>query len=157
MPPAQAHPDQQHPRPASVDRAVLLLWGLVAVGVVVTVLVIVFRQELADAWRAGHPPDSAIKQPEFVPVVIVSYVVVGGLILTLVPFLRGGHNWARYSLTATVALIVIATVAGLRTGPPPVFVACAVVSLGYNAVLLVHLWHPDTTAYVRGPFVATDA
>ena len=83
--PTPAEQDQQQPRPTSVDRAVLLLWGLVVVGAAVTVLVIVFRHELADAWSAGHPPDSAIKQPEFVPVVIVSYVVVAGLILTLVP------------------------------------------------------------------------
>jgi hypothetical protein len=157
MPPAPAQQHQQQPRPASVDHAVLLLWGLVLVGMVVTVLVVVFRQELAEAWRAGHPPDSAIKQPEFVPVVIVSYVVVAGLILTLVPFLRGGHNWARHSLAATVIFIVIATVAGLRTDPPAVFVACAVVSLVYNAVLLYHLWHRDTTAYVRGPFAAAGA
>ena len=47
-------------RPASVGRAVLLLRGLVVVGLVVTVLVVVFRQELAEAWSAGHPPDSAI-------------------------------------------------------------------------------------------------
>jgi hypothetical protein len=151
-----ADQDQQQSRPASVDRAVLLLWGLVVVGVIVTVLVVVFRQELAEAWSAGHPPDSAIKQPEFVPVVIVSYVVVAGLILTLVPFLRGGHNWARHSLAATVVFIGITTVAGLRTDPPAVFVVCAAVSLVYNAVLLFHLYHRATTAYVRGPF-AVDA
>lgn len=157
MPSAPAPQEQPHQRPDSVDRAVLLLWGLVLVGLVVTVLVVVFRQELAEAWSAGHPPDSAIKQPAFVPVVIVSYVVVGGLILTLVPFLRGGHNWARHSLAATILFIVVSTLAGLRTDPPAVFVACAVVSLAYNAVLLFHLWHPATTAYVRGPFVAADA
>jgi hypothetical protein len=155
--PSSAEQYQQQPRPVSVDRAVLLLWGLVVGGFVVTVLVIVFRHELAEAWSAGHPPDSAIKQPEFVPVVIVSYVVVAGLILTLVPFLRGGHNWARHSLAATVVFIGIATVAGLRTDPPAVFVVCAVVSLIYNAVLLFHLFHPATTAYVRGPFAAVDA
>jgi hypothetical protein len=151
-----AEQDQQQSRPASVDRAVLLLWGLVVVGVVVTVLVVVFRQELAEAWSAGHPPDSAIKQPEFVPVVIVSYVVVAGLILTLVPFLRGGHNWARHSLAATVVFIGITTVAGLRTDPPAIFVACAAVSLIYMAVLLFHLYHRATTAYVRGPFAAVE-
>jgi hypothetical protein len=155
--PSSAEQHQQPSRPASVDRAVLLLWGLVVVGLVVTVLVVVFRHELAEAWSAGHPPDSAIKQPEFVPVVIVSYVVVAGLILTLVQFLRGGHNWARNSLAATVVFIGIATVAGLRTDPPAVFVVCAVVSLVYNAVLLFHLFHPATTAYVRGPFAAVDA
>lgn len=155
--PSSAEQYQSQPRPASVDRAVLLLWGLVFVGVVVTVLVVVLRQELAEAWSAGHPPDSAIKQPEFVPVVIVSYVVVAGLILTLVPFLRGGHNWARHSLAATVIFIGVVTVAGLRTDPPAMFVACAAVSLTYIAVLLFHLYHRATTTYVRGPFAAVDA
>ena len=137
--------------PASVVRSVRLLWGLVGVGLVVTVLVAVFWDQLVEAWSAGHPPSSTIKQPVFVPVVIVSYVTFAGLILTLLPFLRGAHNWARHSLAATVVFIVVSTVAGLRTEPPPVFVACAVVSLAYNAVLLFLLWHKDTTAFVRGP------
>ena len=88
---------------------------------------------------------------------IVLFVVVGGLILTLAPFLRGGHNWARHALAATVIFIGVATVAGLRTDPPPVFVACGIVSLAYNAVVLFHLWHRKTTAYVRGPFAGSDA
>lgn len=143
--------------PTSVTRAVQLLWGLVGVGLVVTVLVVIFWDQLVDAWSAGHPPSSSIKQPVFVPVVIVCYVVFAGLILTLVPFLRAAHNWARHSLAATVVFIAISTVAGLRTDPPAVFVACAMVSLVYNATLLVLLWHKDTTAYVRAPTVSTDA
>ena len=138
------------PRPDSVRRAIWLLRGLVITGLAVTVLVVVFWDQLVAAWSSGQPPSTAIKQPVFVPVVIVSYVVVSGLVLTLVPFLRGGHNWARHSLVATVILIVISTLAGLRTDPPAVFVLCAVVSLGYNAVTLVFLWHKDTGAYLRG-------
>lgn len=154
---APAPQDHQPRRPAAVDRAVWLLWGLVAVGLVVTVLTAVFWDQLVDAWSAGHPPSDMIQQPVFVPVVIVCYVVFAGLILTLVPFLRGGHNWARHSLAATVVFIMISTLAGIRTDPPTVFVGCAVVSLVYNAVLLFHLWHRDTTAYVRGPFVTVGA
>jgi hypothetical protein len=152
---AHQDPTQDQP-PNTVVRAVRLLWGLVGVGLVVTILVVVFWDQLVDAWSAGHPPSSSIKQPEFVPVVIVSYVVFAGLILSLIPFLRGGHNWARHSLAATVVFIAISTLAGLRTDPPPVFVVCAIVSLVYNAVLLFLLWHRDTTAYVRAPVATTN-
>ena len=145
---------QQEPlagwRPDSVTRAVWLLRGLVTAGFVVTVLVAIFWDQLVAAWSVDQPPSTAIQQPVFVPVVIVSYVVVGGLVLTLIPFLRGGHNWARHSLVATVLFIVISTLAGLRTDPPTVFVFCAVVSLAYNAVTLVFLWHRDTGAFLRG-------
>lgn len=136
-------------RPAAVTLAVRLLWGLVGVGLVVTILVVVFWDQLVDAWSAGHPPESTIKAPVFVPVVIVSYVTVAGLILTLLPFLRAAHNWARHSLAATVVFIMICTLAGLRTDPPVVFVACAVVSLVYNLVVLVLLYHRQTTAFLR--------
>lgn len=137
-------------RPDSITRAIWLVRGLVAVGAVVTVLVVVFWDQLVAAWSAGHPPGSSIQQPVFVPVVIVSYLTIGGLLLTLLPFLRGGHDWARWSLVATVVLIVLATVGGLRTSPPTVFVLCGAVSLVYNAVILFSLLRPDTHRFLRG-------
>lgn len=137
-------------RPTSITRVVWLVRGLVAAGAVVTVLVVVFWDQLVAAWSAGHPPGSAIQQPVFVPVVIVSYLTIGGLLLTLLPFLRGGHDWARWSLVATVVLIVLATVGGLRTSPPTVFVLCGAVSLVYNAVILFSLLRPDTHRFLRG-------
>lgn len=136
-------------RPTSVTRAVQLLWGLVGVGLLVTILVAVYWDQLVEAWSKGHPPDTTIQEPVFVPVVIVSYIVFAGLILTLVPFLTGGHNWARHTLAGTIVFIMISTLAGLRTGPPTVFVACAAVSLAYNAVLLFYLWHKQTSAFMR--------
>jgi len=152
--------EQQDPAqpPAPVTWALRLCLGLVGVGLLVAVLVVVFWDQLVDAWSVGHPPSTAIQQPVFVPVVIVSYIVFAGLILTLLPFLKGGYNWARHTLAATVVFIMVSTVAGLRTDPPAVFVACAAVSLVYNAVLLVLLWHRDTTAFVRAPAdVSVDA
>ncbi|GAA4694291.1 hypothetical protein [Nocardioides nanhaiensis] len=137
-------------RPASIGRVIWLVRGLVAAGAVVTVLVVVFWDQLVAAWSAGHPPGSAIQQPVFVPVVIVSYLTIGGLLLTLLPFLRGGHDWARWSLVATIGLIVLATVGGLRTSPPTVFVLCGAVSLVYNAVILFSLLRPDTHRFLRG-------
>lgn len=141
--------DPEVERPDSIAQAVWLVRGLVVAGAVVTVLVVVFWDELLAAWSAGHPPGSSIQQPVFVPVVIVSYLTIAGLLLTLLPFLRGGHDWARWSLVATLVLVVLATVGGLRTSPPAVFVLCAVVSLVYNAVILYALLRPDTHRFLR--------
>jgi ABC-type sulfate transport system permease component len=94
-------------QPTSVTRAIRLLLGLIAAGLVVTVLVVVFRDDLEEAWSAGHPADSAIKPLEFVPVVITLYITVALLTLTLIPFFRSGHNWARHSLAAMVLVIAV--------------------------------------------------
>jgi len=137
----------QHP--TSVTRAIQLLLGLVGLGLVVTVLVVVFREDLEDAWTAGHPADSAIKPLEFVPVVIVLYVVLALLVLTLIPLFRNGHNWARHSLAAMVVVIAVTTVAVLRTDVPTLFVVVSVASLVLDALILLFLWHPETSRYLR--------
>lgn len=145
----------QHP--TSVTRAIQLLLGLLVAGAVVTVLVVVFRDDLDEAWSAGHPADSAIKPLEFVPVTIVLYVVMALLILTLIPFFRTGANWARHSLAAMVLVIVLSTVAVLRTDPPTLFVVLSIASLVLDALLLVYLWHPHTSRYMREEATSVEA
>lgn len=134
--------------PTSVTRATRLLLALMALGLVITVLVVVLGDELLDAWSAGHPPDSAIKPLVIVPVVVVMYVVVAGLVLVLLPFLRSAHNWARHSLAAIVVAIMIATLAGIRTDPPTLYVVCSVATLVLDAAILYYLFHRDTGRYV---------
>jgi len=137
----------QHP--TSVLRATQLLLGLLVAGLVVTVLVVVLRDDLDEAWSAGHPADSAIQPLEFVPVAIVLYVVVALLMLVLIPFFRHGANWARHSLAAMVLVIVLSTVAVLRTDPPTVFVVMSIASLVLDALILLYLWRPETSRYMH--------
>ena len=137
-------------RPASVQRAVRLLWVLVGLAALTAVLTVLLRADLLDSWSVGHPVDADIKQPAFVPVAIVLLITFIGLIGTLVPFLVVGANWARHSLAAVVLMAAIATVAGLRTEPPAQFVVAAVVSLVVDVAILVLLWSPSTSAFVRG-------
>jgi hypothetical protein len=136
-------------QPTSVTRAIRLLLGLIVAGLVVTVLVVVFREDLEEAWSAGHPADSAIKPLEFVPVVITLYITVALLTLTLIPFFRNGHNWARHSLAAMVVVIAVSTVAVLRTDPPTLFVVVSLASLALEALILYYLWHRDTSRYLH--------
>ncbi|WP_193614969.1 hypothetical protein [Nocardioides lijunqiniae] len=141
--------DDLPPAPRSVTLAVWLVVVLVVVGAAVTALTAVQRQALIDAWSVGHPEDSAIQPPAFVPVAVVLYIVFAGLLLVLLPFLKTAHNWARWSLVAMVVVIVLSTLASLRTDPPVLFVVCAVASLPLNAAILYALLHRDTTAYVH--------
>ena len=137
----------QHP--TSVTRATQLLLGLLVAGLAVTVLVVVFRDDLEEAWSAGHPADSAIQPLDFVPVAITMYVVVALLMLSLIPFFRNGANWARHSLAVMVLVIVLATVAVLRTDPPTLFVVVSIASLVLDALVLVYLWLPETSRYMH--------
>lgn len=136
-------------QPRSAAIAIGLLRGLVLAGLVVTVLVVIFQQDLGEAWSAGEPADSAIEPLHFVPVVVVLYVVVGGLALTLVSFLSGANEWALHALAAVVLIIAITTVAGIRTNPPALFLGVSVVALVYLAVTLVFLYRPETIRWVR--------
>jgi hypothetical protein len=144
------HPLAELPAPPrSVRLAVWLIVVLVVVGAGVTVLTALERDALIDAWSVGHPEGSAIQPPAFVPVAVVLYVVFAGLLLVLLPFLRTAHNWARWSLVALVVVIVLATVASLRTDPPLLFVLCSLASLPLDAAILYTLMHRDTAAFVH--------
>ena len=143
--------------PDSVLRAIWGLRALVLVGAVTAALVVIFSDELIASWSVGHPIDSAIKPPAFAPVALVLFVVVAGLILVLVPFLRTGHPWARYSLVSIVLAVLLATVAGLRTNPPMVFVIVSAASILLEFVILALLFHRDTSAFLRGSTISVGA
>jgi hypothetical protein len=82
--------------------------------------------------------------------------VVGAMVLWVLGlFLRLGYRWGQLGLSALMVGCVYASVAlGFVLSPPPVFVVVAVVSLLVEGVVLVCLWHRDTLAHVRGPWIA---
>lgn len=157
--------DRQQPR--SVTNAVRVLGGLVALSGLTAVLTVVFRDQLVRSWAEGNVAaremleqggmtalrQSSITPPAFVPVAIVLFVVFAALAGVLVAFFRGGHHWARVALSALAIFMAVATLAGLRTSPPPFFWVLSVVSVALDAALLVFMWHRDTNAYFRGTWV----
>ncbi|KAA1428984.1 hypothetical protein [Nocardioides antri] len=138
-------------RPPSVDLASWLLWIMVAAGFVVSVLVVVFREDLRDAWSPGQSGDSTVQPLEFVPVILVLYGVVAVTTLTLIPIMRAGHNWARHALALISLGILLSTLATVRTMPPPLFRGLIIAAAVVSAVSLVFLWHPDTRRHCRLP------
>ncbi|CAN5537139.1 hypothetical protein BH11ACT8_BH11ACT8_19850 [soil metagenome] len=137
-------------RPTSVTRAVQLVWLLVLVGAGVTVLASIFDEDLVTAWAGGQgrSADDTRVPPSFTPVLVVLFVVVSSLLLVLMSFLRNGHNWARHCLGGAMILVAVAIVAGIGTSPPTVFLLAAIGALVIDAVLLVCLYLPSTSAYV---------
>jgi hypothetical protein len=99
--------------------------------------------------RAGFAP------PSFLPVGATLVVVVAMIVWVLAVFLRHGYRWGQLGLFALVVSCAYGSVAlGIVLAPPPVFVVVAVVSLLVEGVCIVCLWHRDTRAHVRGPWVA---
>jgi hypothetical protein len=134
-------------RPAVIDAASWLLWLLVAAGAVVAVLVVVFQDEVAEAWSPIRYADSEVQPIDFVPVVLVLYVVVALTMMCLIPLLRHGHNWARHSLVGISIGILLAAMATVRTGPPRLIQLCSIAAAVLAAVCLVFLWHVDSRRY----------
>ncbi|WP_148614678.1 hypothetical protein [Nocardioides rubriscoriae] len=136
------------PRPVVVIRVVQLVWAMVVLAAAITVLAVVLDDEILRSTASVVSADDTRVPPSFTPVVIVLDVVVTSLVLVLLAFFRGGHNWARHCLAATLVLLAVATAAMLRTGPPVAFVPPVVVWLGLDALVVVLLYRPGTTAYV---------
>ncbi len=142
----------QHDRPAEA-RAVRLLhglvWALVVFAAAISFLAVLLDDEILRATGgAGVSADDTRVPASYSPVVVVLYVVVAGLVLVLLAFLRGGHNWARHSLAVTFALLAVSTVAVLRAGVPVEFVPLLGAWLALDALVLYLLYRPETSAYV---------
>ena len=134
-------------RPAVVTGAIWLAIAAVAMTGLTALMTVVFKDELVRAWAADRSDSGAVEPPAFVPVAITMFVVVACLAVVLISFYREGHNWARILLSAVVVLIGIATFAILRTNPPALFLAVAIVSVLVDLAAVVALWHKDSRAF----------
>jgi hypothetical protein len=134
-------------RPAAVTGATWLAIAAVAMTGLTALMTVVFKDELVRAWAADRSDLGSVEPPAFVPVAVTMFVVVAALAVVLISFFREGHNWARIALSAVMVLVGIATFAILRTNPPALFLAVAVVSLVIDLAAVVALWHKDTRTF----------
>jgi hypothetical protein len=154
--------------PRSMDLAIRTSWVLVGVMGLTVVLMAVFDDDLVGAWAEHHEgarqaferggrlelERAGFAPPSFLPVALTMFVVGAMIVWVLAVVLRHGYRWGQLGLFATVLGCGYASIAlGFVLAPPPVFVVVAVVSLLVEGVTVVCLWHPDTRAYVRGPWV----
>lgn len=157
-------PGRPPPRPRSVRWAVAVLGVLVVLLAGIAVLTSVLRDDLVLAWAASDDAAarvvaegglealeaSSLSVPAFWPVALACAVLFAALAGVLVGFLREGAGWARNVLTGLALTLGLVGVVSLASGPPGLFVALGLVWLVLDAVLVVLLWHPDTSAYVAG-------
>ena len=157
--------------PASVTWATRLLTALVAIGAVVTLLVVVLQDQLIRAWAEGRPDTrkvlrtgglEAVKNgevhvPQFIPVALTLFVVVALLIWVLTAFLRSGYGWARVALTITLFFLAVGTIAGLRTGLPTTFLLLSLISFPVECAAAYFLWSRDTGDFLRGTWTPAES
>ncbi len=154
--------------PSSVVNAQRALGVLAALMALATVLTVFLEDDLIRAWAQRNDAAkeildeggieglraSSLALPAFIPVVVVMFVVLLGLLAVLRVFFREGYEWARLSLGAVALLIgVAAGLIAFREGPPALFVVICVLAILDDLVLLALLMHPDTTAFIRGAWL----
>jgi hypothetical protein len=148
--------------PGTVVNAVRVLVALVVLAGVTTLLMWLRADDLILSWGRGNAAASEILEegglaalkespitPSFVPVAVVSFVVFALLALVLGVFVVEGHNWARISLSATVAFGILLAVITVPYDLPALFVGCVVVGVVLCLAELFFLWHKATNAYFR--------
>lgn len=154
-------------RPASLTWALRLIALLVAFGGVVVLLMVLRNNDLIRAWAEGnasakrvletqgidalkHPPsDNKVRAPHFIAPAVTLYAVVAGVIWVLAVFLRNGFEWARIWLTVLLLVTAVASVGGILTGPPTLFVVLPIIAIVIGVAALAAMWHPATTAYIH--------
>jgi len=139
------------PRPFTVDLVSWLLWAQIIAGLVVSVLVVVFRHELDRVWSPMESGDSLVRPIEFVPVILVLYGVIAILMLILIYLFRGRHLWAQHGLGIISLSILLSALATMRTDSPPLVLWSAVLAGVSAAIAAVFVWHPQTRRFVRRP------
>ena len=154
--------------PRSMVNAQRALGALVALMGLGTVLTVLLEDDLIRSWAEHNAgareilddggmdalKASSISLPAFVPVVVVMFVVMLGLLGVLRVFFREGYEWARLSLVAVALLIGVgAGLIAFRESPPAVFVVLCVVTLLVDVAFLALLVHPETTEFLRGAWL----
>jgi hypothetical protein len=156
-------------RPASLTWALRLIGVLVLFAGVVVLLMVLRNDDLIRAWAQGNPSakrvletegiealkhpatDNRVRAPHFIAPAVTLYGVLVGLIWVLSVFLRNGFEWARICLTVLLLFTAVASVGGILTGPPALFVVLTVIAIAIGVSALVLAWMPDTTRYIHPP------
>ena len=154
--------------PSAMVNAQRALGALVALMALGTVLTVLLEDDLIRSWAERNAAAreiladggmdalkaSSISLPAFVPVVVVMFVVMLGLLGVLQVFFREGYEWARMSLAGVGLLVGVgAGLIAFRESPPAVFMVLCVATLLADLAFLALLAHRDTTEFIRGAWL----
>lgn len=158
--------DEVDERPATLTWAVRLVGALIAFSAIAVLLVVLRHDDLLRSWAEGnpsarkiletqgldalrHPGEFDIKPPHFIAPALTLWCVVAGLLAVLMVFLRNGFEWARVVTTITMLVTAVASIGGIRTDPPVLFVILTIVAIVIGVAAIVCLWMPATTRYIH--------
>jgi hypothetical protein len=136
---------------------------LIVLGGVTAGLTVVMNDALIRSWAMGRADmrrvletqglqaikDGPVRPPAFVAPSITLFVVAALLIWMLLLFFANANGWARLALTALLFFAAVATIAGIRTDPPGIFVVIMIASMVVEVVAVAFLWHHDTNRFLR--------
>lgn len=162
--------DEGPPRAHRVS--LVLLGAFLGLGLLTVVLVGLLRERMVLNWAEGHRDareivaqrgldylmdERPIAVPQFFAVSVTLFVTVASLVVVLSMFYAHGHHWARVCLTVLLVMTAIATGSGLRVEPPVTFLVLSYLAIALVAGLLVAMWHPTTSEYLRSTRARVDA
>ena len=143
-------------RPVSVSRALWAQGTLVLVCAMAVLATFLLDDELVRLWTERAGRGGVDNPPSFGPVALVAFVVYALLAWVLSALFRDGNNWARLSLAALALFTLLLMVVVFRHDPPFVFQLLAALVVLVDLALLVFLFHPETSAYLRGAEAAQE-
>lgn len=139
-------------KPPSVKTAVTLIWVSVGLGVVSSLISLLFLDDIVDqtleADASGMSRDTA--QAFAIGGVVFSLIISVALAALFAYFIGKGANWARIVYTVLAVIGIIFGLFGLLGSQPVVLLLLSVVSLAISVATLVFLYRPDANAYFKG-------
>lgn len=138
--------------PSSVRTAALLVYGIVAVGVIRVIAAIVAEDSLVDAYvdsQQGSAAGELAREgaPAFLATAVIGLVIFGALMLLLAYFFTKGKNWARITAIVICALGVLGGLVSLLQPAPLWYQLLGVVSGLLSLGVIVMLLRGDARAF----------
>lgn len=138
------------PRPATIDKAVKLIWANVALSLISAVITFtmldsIVDQALADAGAASTVDSDAVRTGAVAGAVIGIAISVA-IAALLAHFIGKGANWARIVYTVLAVIGILFSVFGLGN-TPILLLLLSLVSLLITAAVVFFLWKPESSAY----------
>ena len=140
------------PRPASVDLALKLIWGAIAVSLLSGIATFVLIDSIIDQQLEAAGASEAMTADTIRSAAIVGAVV--GLIISvaiyslLAIFIGKGANWARIVYTVFTVIGVIFSVFGLGA-QPLLLLTLSLVGLLLSVAAVVFLFRADANAWFK--------
>ena len=145
-PEPEYRPDAKGPAPASVQNAVKLIWVGVAVGLLSTVLSILFIDDFVDQIMGT---DSGLTESQaraaFYLSLVITTIISVALTALFAYFIGKGANWARIVYTVLGVVGLLFTLPGIGN-QPGLFVIFTLVGLAITVVTIFLLFRPESNA-----------